>query len=572
MTNRQATPLSVNISQRLTEHASRTPHQLAIAQTTTRRRDGSLVYRTLTFEELDKQSDLIAAGLLERGLTRGMKMVLFVPFGIEFVTLTFALFKAGAVIVLIDPGMGRKNIFNCLKEVKPDGFVAVPAVHLIRMFSGKALRKTRFNVCVGPKLPGTQTTYRQLLKTDPTGISFRRANTNSSDQAAIIFTSGSTGAPKGVSYEHGMFDAQVQMIQSYYNIQPGEVDLPGFPLFGLFNAAMGVTTIIPHMDPTKPAKVHPPNILRAINDHNVTQAFGSPAFWNRVGRYCIEKKITLPTLNRALSAGGPVPTHVLRKMDRILVKPGAGFFTPYGATESLPVCSISAAEVLQETAIRTSQGAGTCVGTSFPGVEVKIIEITDGPIGNLSEVRELPAGEIGEIIVCSPSVTREYYLHPEATALAKIPDGARFWHRIGDVGYLSDDQHLWFCGRKAHIVEATGERMFSVCCEAIFNEHPAIYRSALVGIGSKPNQIPVIVAEPEAGQFPTTPGAIEALKAELIKLGSENPLTARIQHVLLHESLPVDTRHNVKINREALGQWAQRELPNVVGQESRPTV
>lgn len=549
----------VNIASRLTRMAQQQPDVRAITAPHKRRHpDLPTPQNELTFQQLEETTNRLAAGLVQRGLRPGMKLVLFVPFGVEFVALTFALLKAGAVVVLIDPGMGRRNIFECLKEVRPDGFVAVPAVHLIRLFSGPELRRTHFNICVGLRLPGTLATYRQLLQSSVEG--FTPAPTRSRDPAAIIFTSGSTGAPKGVLYEHGMFDAQVELIQNFYGIQAGDVDLPGFPLFGLFNAAMGVTTVIPDMDPTRPANVDPEKILKAIREQSVTQAFGSPAFWNRVGRYCVERELTLPTLKRALSAGGPVPVHVMQRVNSLLTRPGADLFTPYGATESLPVSSISASEALSETALWTRQGAGTCVGHLFPGVRVKIIEITSGPIAHIDDAVELPAGSIGEIVVQGPSVTREYYLRPEATALAKIPDGDRFWHRIGDTGYLSPDDRLWFCGRKAHVVETQEGRMFSVCCEAIFNEHPRIYRSALVGIGSRSRQTPVIVVEPEKGAFPHSAIEEDQLRTELLQLGQANPLTARIQHVLFHRDLPVDTRHNVKINRELLAVWGAKQL------------
>lgn len=548
----------VNIAHRLTEQARLAPERRAIVVPAGQDWNGRHRYREWTFRQLDEESNRLAAGLRQRGLLPGMKLVLFVPFSMEFITLTFALLKAGAVVVLIDPGMGRKHIFNCLKEVQPDGFIAIPLVHLVRMFSGRQLRRTRFNICVGPRLPGTLATYQQLRRSSMR--SFVPAQTTARHPAAVIFTSGSTGTPKGVLYEHGMFDAQVELIQAYYGIKPGEIDLPGFPLFGLFNAAMGVTTVIPEMDPTRPAQVDPRKILAAIADQGVTQAFGSPAFWNRVGRYCVAQEITLPTLQRALSAGGPVPPHVLERMSQILTRPGADLFTPYGATESLPVSSISARQVLEETVPLTRQGRGTCVGSLFPSVRVKIIAITEGPIEKLADAIELPPGEIGEIIVNGPSVTREYYLRPDATALAKISDGETFWHRMGDTGYLTPAGQLWFCGRKAHIVEAPGQRMFSVCCEAIFNEHPQIFRSALVGVGTRPDQRPVIVAEPEGGEFPNSPQAQHLLREELLALGRANPLTASIQDILFHPSLPVDTRHNVKINREQLGLWAAGQL------------
>jgi acyl-CoA synthetase (AMP-forming)/AMP-acid ligase II len=545
-------PQTINIARRLAAQAQLAPDRPAIVVPGPRDRSGGRTYQKTSFSELNQNSDRIAAGLLRRGLDPGMKLVLFVPFSEEFITLTFALFKAGAIVVLIDPGMGRRNIFRCLAEVRPDGFVAVPLVHLVRLFSGKSLRKAPFNICVGPRLPGLVATYRELIAED--GRDFAPPAVRQNDAAAIIFTSGSTGAPKGVLYEHGMFDAQVDLIRDRFQIEAGEIDLPGFPLFGLFNAAMGVTTVIPDMDPTRPAQVDPRKIIESIEDQQVTQAFGSPAFWNRIGRYCNEHRITLPSLKRALSAGGPVPNHVLERMSRVLSRPGADLFTPYGATESLPISSIGAQEILDTTAALTRQGRGTCVGTPFPGVDVKIIEITEGAIPSLSAATELPANQIGEIVVSGPSITREYYLRPDATRLSKIPDGDRLWHRIGDLGYFDEAGRLWFCGRKAHLVETDGKRLFSVCCEAIFNEHPRIYRSALIGIGQRPNQRPIIVAEPEQGQFPRSRADRETLRRELIALGEKFPHTRGIEEIRFRRALPVDTRHNVKINREALAQ------------------
>lgn len=555
-------PKELNIADRLRESARRYPFQRAVVFPAGRDAAGRVAYTHLTFSQLDDEVDRLAAGLQKRGVTPGTRLVLMVRPSLEFISLTFALFRTGAAIVLIDPGMGRSNIFRCLAEVEPEGFIAIPIVQAIRTAYSLLLKKfprARLNVTVGGKgRLGRSITYADLLRHDAS--EFEPPRTLATDPAAIIFTSGSTGPPKGVLYEHGMFDAQVDLLREFYNIRPGEIDLPGFPLFALFNSAMGVTTVIPDMDPARPAQVDPEKILQAIGDQGVTQAFGSPAIWNRVGRYCEQRGIVLPSVRRVLSAGAPVPIHVSERMSSVLTGTNADLHTPYGATESLPVASIPASEVLARTAPRTRQGAGTCVGRIFPHMQVKIIEITEGPIASLSAVRELPAGETGEIIVRGPVVTREYFRRPEATAAAKIPDDDGFWHRMGDVGYRDDEGLLWFCGRKAHIVETEQGRMFTIPCEAIFNEHPHIGRSALVGVGAAPRQTPVLIAEPEEGRFPSTNADRARLVEELRRLAAVHPHTAPIEHFLLHRALPVDIRHNVKIFREKLAPWAARQL------------
>ena len=550
----------VNIAERLRESARLYPQQKAVVFPAGRDAQGRVLYSHLTFAQLDEESDRLAKGLIEFGVQPGHRLVLMVRPSLEFIALTFALFKTGAVAVLIDPGMGRSNIFDCLATVEPDGFVAIPIVQAVRAFNRRKFPSARFNITVGGRrwFWGGKT-YEELVETSREG--FETAPTKATDPAAIIFTSGSTGPPKGVAYEHGMFDAQVELLRDFYEIKPGEVDLPGFPLFALFNSAMGVTTVIPDMDPTKPAQVDPLLILEAIRDQGVTQAFGSPAIWNRIGRHCEATGEKLGSLKRVLSAGAPVPIHVLDRMLKSFEHDDANIHTPYGATESLPVASTSGREVLSETAERSRAGAGTCVGSLFPRVRVRIIEITDGPVGHVNETRELPRGEIGEILVQAPSTTREYFRRPDATTLAKVADeDGRFWHRMGDVCWFGDDDRLWFCGRKAHIVETPAGRMFTIPCEAIFNEHPKVFRSALVGVGDKPAQKPVIIVEPEAGEFPDSASAEAKFRDELLQLGRASSLTESIETVLFHRSLPVDIRHNVKIFREKLAPWAAEQL------------
>ena len=560
MANRQSSIVNrqLNIADRLRDSAARYPFQRAVVFPAGRDRLGRVTYSHLTFAQLDRESDRLARGVREMGVTPATRLVLMVRPSLEFISLTFALFRAGAVVILIDPGMGRSNIFRCLEHVEPEGFVAIPRVHVIRKFCGRRFPKAVYNVTTGRRLFRDTVSYRQLLGDEWTPP--EPVETSATDPAAIIFTSGSTGPPKGVLYEHGMFDAQVDLLRDFYHIEPGEVDLPGFPLFALFNAAMGVTTVIPDMDPTRPAEVDPEKIIEAVRDQGVTQAFGSPAIWNRVGRYCERQNVQFPSVKRVLSAGAPVPIHVLERMTQALTGSEADIHTPYGATEALPICSINGRDVLERTAARTRQGAGTCVGNRFPQIAVKIVEIIEGPIASLQDVRELPTGEIGEIIVQGPVVTREYFRDPEATARAKIPDGESFWHRMGDVGYLDDDGALWFCGRKAHIVDSEHGRMFTIPCEAIFNEHPRVYRSALVGVGEKPYQQPIIIIEPEAGQFPADESDRQAFRKELRELAIANPLTERIDTILFHRSLPVDVRHNVKIFREKLAPWAEEQV------------
>ncbi len=562
-----------NVGLRLSATARRDPAGIAIAMPRGRDASGNRRYETLTFQELDDDASIIADGLAWMGVPRGSRLVLMVPPSIDFIALTVALFKAGMITVLIDPGMGRKNLVQCLADCQPDGIIGIPLVHALRAVLRRRFPKAIHNITVGRRWFWGGRTLKQLRSRRVEN--FQPAATNADDPAAIIFTTGSTGPPKGVLYRHGNFTRQADEIRDFYGIQPGEIDLPGFPLFALFNCAMGVTTVIPEMDATRPAKVNPETIVEHIRDWNVTQAFGSPALWNVVGRYCEDEQIKLPTLKRVLSAGAPVPPHVLKRMKAAIADDG-DVHTPYGATEALPVASIAASEVLGETAERSRGGEGTCVGRRFPGIEWKVIRISDGPIATIDEAEVLPYGEIGELIVQGTVVTTEYVTRTDCNPLHKIRDREKFWHRMGDVGYLErrtgfqpvqdrletcpTTDRFWFCGRKSHRVITAAGTLFTIPCEAIFNRHEKIYRSALVGVGPPGSQRPVIVAEPWAEHWPRLHSDQVVLIAELLELGQQFPHTAAIDTIFLLDSLPVDIRHNAKIFREKLAVWAAKKL------------
>ena len=550
---------SDNVAGLLHTAAAQRPAEMAIAEPRGRDGRGKRIYRQVTFRQLDEDCTLLADGLRAIGAESGMRIALLVRPGIDFISLVFAMFKAGLVVVLIDPGMGRPGMIRCLAESQPQGFVAISFVQALRALLRHRFPEARLNVTVGRRWFWGGPTLAQL-----------RARALSSqhlplvrpeDPAAIIFTTGRTGPPQGVLYRHGNFTNQASQIQQLYGIAPGEIDLPGFPLFALFNCAMGVSTVIPDMDPTRPAQVDPEKIIEAIQDWHVTQAFGSPALWNVVGKYCEEQQRSMPTLRRVLSAGAPVPPHVLRRMKQAM-HPDGDIHTPYGATEALPVASIAASEVLRETAQRTAVGRGTCVGRKFSGIQWRVIAISDAALESMDQATPLPDGEVGELIVCGPVVTSHYVTRCEANALHKIQDGERFWHRMGDVGYLDPLGRFWFCGRKTHRVQARNGVMFTIMCEAVFNEHPVVYRSALVGLGQPGSQVPVMIVEPWPEKRPASPAEEAELRRQLRDIAGQHAHTRAIEHFLLHPSLPVDIRHNAKICREKLAAWAAKVLPS----------
>jgi acyl-CoA synthetase (AMP-forming)/AMP-acid ligase II len=542
-------PDIVNISRPLTEMAKLQPDTPAIIFPQEK--------RSLTFQQLDQDSDLIAKGLGGIGITRGTRVALLVPPSPELFSITFALFKAGAIPVFIDPGIGARNMKGCLAEAEPTAFIGIPKAHVARRILGWGRATIRTSVVVGGKAFWGGIPLDDLRRSSLRTARFVAAETSRDETAAILFTSGSTGVPKGAMYTHGTFAAQVDALRELYDIRPGEIDLPTFPLFALFAPALGTTALIPQMDFTRPGTVDPRRIFGPATEFSASSMFGSPALLNRVGRYGESHGSTFPNLKRVISAGAPVPASTLKRFAGLLPV-GAEIFTPYGATEALPVSSIGSNEVLAETGALTGEGRGVCVGRPVESITLAIIPISDAPVAEWNDELALPLWEVGEIAVRGPQVSSTYLNRPEATRMAKIPDpDGGIWHRMGDVGYLDSSGRIWFCGRKSHRVVTSQNTLFTIPVEGVFNTHPSVFRTALVGIGMTGSQQPVLCVELEhkVGKLEQ-----DRIRTELIKLGSRYPHTKCVQKILFHPAFPVDIRHNAKIFREKLAVWAKEQL------------
>jgi olefin beta-lactone synthetase len=549
-----------NIAAILSTHARERPEQIAMRCPGTRGNDGFANYDlSLTYAELENRSNAIAAGLKKYGLQRGMHVVLMVRPTPDFFLLMFALFKMGAVPVLVDPGIAKSALKTCLQEAKPEAFIGISIAHAARKILGWARATNRLNVTVGKRWFWGGKTLQQIEQ-DGSQAESQIAATQPDDVAAILFTSGSTGIPKGVVYRHRHFVAQIELMREAFDIQPGGVNLPTFPPFALFDPALGLTSIIPDMDPTKPAFADPKKLHHTIEKFGINQLFGSPALMDVLARF----NQPLPSIERITSAGAPVPAEVVSKMRELLPANGS-LYTPYGATECLPVAVIESRE-LQNTRAQTEQGAGTCVGRALPANTVRIIAINDNVIANWQDVQPMPIDNVGEITVAGPSATDAYFDRPNATALAKIretlPDGSvRVVHRMGDLGWIDAQGRIWFCGRKTHRVETANGPLYTEQVEPVFNTHPKIKRTALVGVGELGKQTPILCVELK---HDADKQHFETIKAELLAIGAKFVHTAGIKTLLWHPKFPVDIRHNAKIGREFLSAWAARQ-PLTVG-------
>jgi acyl-CoA synthetase (AMP-forming)/AMP-acid ligase II len=544
---KKAMTAPINIASHLARMAAVQPSRPAL-KIPRRRTRAEIDYLVLSFAELEAEVAAWADRLSAAGIRKGDRTLVMVRQGLPLIASAFGVFRLGAVPVIIDPGMGLKNFLRCVEQSQPKALLGIPLAQLVSRVFSRSFRTVRIRTTASSSLTARLAKSPAAGRAGkvPRAASAPAAETAAGDLAAILFTSGSTGAPKGVCYEHGMFDAQVRLIRETYGIEPGEVDLPMLPIFALFNPALGMTTVVPEIDPKRPAEVDPAKIVQAIQQEKVTNSFGSPTLWRKIGEHCIDRGITLPSLRRVLCAGAPVPAALWRAAPRFL--PNGELHSPYGATEALPVATVRASEIDPQSV------RGACVGSVVRGLKVKIIPVSDQPIGSLVETRELPVGEIGEIVVRGPVVTQAYDGRPEATAAAKIadPGGSPKWHRMGDCGYLDAEGRLWFCGRKVERVETAFGPLFTEPCEQVFRAHPRVTRCALVGLGPAGNQRPAIVVEATLKDS----ADCRRFGRELEALARKHAHTARIKTFYFHPKFPVDVRHNAKIHRLTLAKWA----------------
>jgi len=544
---------AINIAARLPELARERPDQIAIRCPGKPGPGGMARYDvTLDYRTLNARSDAMAAGLASHGIGRGVRAVVMVRPSPEFFLLMFALFKNGAVPVLVDPGIDKRALKQCLDEAQPEAFIGIGLAHVARL-ALRWCRSARLLVTVGRRWGWGGTTLARLEAQGATAAP-ALAPTDGEDVAAILFTSGSTGVPKGVVYRHRHFVGQVELLRAAFGMEPGGVDLPTFPPFALFDPALGLTSVIPDMDPTRPAQADPRKLHDAINRFGVTQLFGSPALM----RVLADHGQPLPGVRRVTSAGAPVPPDVVARIRRLLPD-DAQFWTPYGATECLPVAVIEGRE-LENTRQATEAGAGTCVGRVVAPNDVRIIAIDDAPLPAWSQACVLGTGEVGEITVAGPTATDSYFNRPQATAAAKITEtlaegSTRVVHRMGDVGYFDAQGRLWFCGRKTQRVETAQGPLYTEQVEPVFNALDGIARTALVGVGAPGRQLPVLCYELLPGTV-DSPALVDWLRRE----AAAHAHTARIERFLPHPGFPVDIRHNAKIGREKLAVWATTQL------------
>ncbi|MFH0842209.1 MAG: fatty acid CoA ligase family protein [Bacteroidota bacterium] len=510
----------------------------------------------ISYRELGQSVSRYSSGLFNCGIRPGTRTLMMVPAGADFFILVFSLLRAGAVPVMIDPGMGIKAMISVLSGLEPEAFIGIPKAHLLRFIDPGIFNSVRIKITTGNIGFRDTITMKKVLNCSsgmPSAHSF-----GDGDIAAVFYTSGSTGPAKGVIYTAGMLKNQIEATRKQFRIGSDEIDLCTFPLLGLFALCHGNSSVIADMDMVHPAKLNPEKIIGNISEFGCTRMFGSPMILKKLAEYGVKKEIKLLSLRKIISAGAPVHLNILESFGR-MISDNAEIHTPYGATEALPVTDITASELSGLISENDQNGSGICVGKPVVPVEIRIIDITDEPLPSWDRVKIMPVNEIGEIVVKGPWVSPCYFRNSHADMVSKIPgeNKKEIWHRMGDLGKIDSLGRVWFYGRKSHRVITSDTTLYTIPCEAVFNLHPYVSRSALVGVKHEKSGIrqPVIIIQLKPG-FQTD----RKLMQELIELKNSSGLTKGISEILFKKKFPVDPRHNAKIFREKLALWAEKRL------------
>ncbi|MFG2713598.1 fatty acid CoA ligase family protein [Streptomyces goshikiensis] len=526
--------------------------------------DGRPRYRTVSYGQLQRAVVELADGLARAGITRGTKTVLMAPPGPDLFALAFALFRLGAVPVVVDPGMGLRRMLHCYRAVGAEAFIGPPLAHAVRLLGRRTFARVKIPVTLGRhRIGGGHTLGRLRAAASAAAVAERAqpAPAGGDDLLMIGFTTGSTGPAKGVEYTHRMALSIARQIEEAHGRTRDDTSLVTLPFYGVLDLVYGSTVVLAPLAPAKVAHADPALLTDALERFSVTTVFASPALLKNLADHLTARHHPLPELRCVVSGGAPVPDSVVAAL-RAVLSEKARIHVTYGATEVLPISSIESEEILADTAAHSARGEGTCVGRPVPGTRVRVVPVTDDPLPVVTADRALPPGRVGEILVAGHSVSPRYHASPAADARLKsfepLPDGRLLtWHRTGDLGRLDEDGRLWFCGRASQRVRTTHQELHTVRCEGVFNAHPLVRRSALVGIGPAGAQRPVVCVETAR---PLDEAAWTDLRAELRAYARTHAATEPLREFLWHPGFPVDIRHNAKIGREELSRWAERRL------------
>ena len=509
--------------------------------------------RRITWRHLASVVDDLALGMLDAGILPGDRVALLVPPGADLTAAVYACWRVGAIIVVADSGLGPRGLARALRGAWPRHVIGVER----GLIAARALRIGGRRFAAGPmtasraRLLGAECTLAALADRGRAqqrdhGVSLPPLP-GPDDEAAVVFTSGATGPAKGVVYRHRQVEANRDALIALYSLTSADRLVAAFAPFALYGPAMGIASAVPDIDVTKPGELDATRLADAVRAVGATLVWASPASLQNVvataGGLGTAQRHGLSSVRLLMSAGAPVPAQLLR--DALTLMPGAEAHTPYGMTEVLPVADIDLAGL-----DAAGPGEGICVGIPVPGAVVGISALDDS--GAATGLPTDEPGVTGEILVSAPWA-KDRYDRLWATQSRTSRDQGR--HGTGDVGHLDDAGRLWVQGRLAHVVTTADGPVTPVGVEQRVLALPGVRAAACVGVGPAGAQVVVVVVVPDLA-----PARRELLAGPELTLQVRNVAGVPVAAALLRSDLPVDVRHNSKIDRAELSRWATERL------------
>ena len=514
----------MNVAQVLHQQAAQRPNEAAIVDVH-RGKD-----RVFSFAQSEQASARVASQLASQGILAGDGILILYPMSVELYAFLMALFRIGAVAVFLDPSAGRRHIARCCQTFPLKGFFGSRKAHLLRMVV-PALRHIPF-AWSSEWFPGTRRLSLQGTVAEETPI----AGLEDSTPALVTFTSGSTGQPKAALRSHGFLLAQHRALAASIGLRAGTIDLTTLPIFVLANLASGVTSVLPDADLRSPGKIDPAPVLRQIARTQIETIGASPALIERLVDRIEQEHTQTESVRRVFMGGAPVFPRDLRRARTAF--PQAEITAVYGSTEAEPIAEISLSQISSDDFLAMERGRGLLAGNPVRSLRLRIIRNQWGtPISALDEqgFQKLfvAEGDVGEIVVSGGHVLPGYLRGAGDSETKFDVDGER-WHRTGDLGRLDQQGRLWLLGRASAAISDERGVLYPFAIECAALQISDISRAAILSIEGKRIL------------------AIESLSLSAVEAARESLQWAFIDEFRLLRSIPMDKRHNAKVDYAAL--------------------
>ena len=525
--------------------------------------------RRVSWRQLDDRVRSLAAGFARVGVRRGQRVSVLVPPGPTLTAVVYACLRLGAVVVVADAGLGVRGLSRAVRGAWPDVVIGeLPGLSAARVLGWPGARiSVERLAAASERLLGVS---HDLANVAALGAAALRAGVPMppepapDDPAAILFTSGSTGPAKGVAYTHRQLSALRDVLAAHFDVGADTGLVTGFAPFALLGPALGTRSATPDMDVSAPRTLTARAVAAAVRASDARIVFLSPAAILNVvttaGDLSGDDRRALEGVRTFLSTGAPVGEPLLAAAAELM--PNAEPHTPYGMTECLLVTDVTLAGI---RAVSNAADRGVCVGSPIGSNRV-LISALDAEGRAVGAPSDEP-GVLGEVVVSAAHLKTSYdrLWLTDRGAVCETPREGR-WHRTGDVGHLDAEGRLWIEGRLPHVLATADGPVAPVGPEQQIEGAAGVRRAAVVGVGPEGLRQAVAVVEVAVEVVPSAarPGLASPELTADVRARTALPLVA----VLVVPHLPTDIRHNSKIDRTRLSEWAERTLAG--GRMTRP--